>query len=146
MGSTEEAASVGLADTFLQVECGRLAAIQAVGVRGPEWTLELLAHVVALSAVAVHEEERLPEISASYSRLAAHWKTAPAVTAFSAGVDFDTWLSYQPVFHRGAEIVLAKDGRKAAKNLLKLPHSNGGQLMTGDLLKRYPALAEWLGQ
>ncbi|MEO8505924.1 MAG: hypothetical protein ABI609_18660 [Acidobacteriota bacterium] len=146
LGSTEEAASVGLADTFLQVECGRFAAAKTVGIRGPEWIAELLAHVVALSAVMVHEEERLPEIAAGYARLANHWPAAPAVSAFSAEIDFDTWLSYQPVFHRGAEIVLAKDGRKAAKNLLRLPRGNGGQLMTGDLLKRYPALAEWLGQ
>lgn len=144
LGTTEEAASLGLADTFLQVECGRLAAARVVTVRGEDWTLELLAHVVALSAISVHESERLPEIASTYALMAAHAGPPPRPEAFTAGGGFDTWMSFQPVFERGAEIVLAKDGRKGARTLLRIPAGNGGQLTRGDLLKRYPALAAWL--
>ncbi len=143
-GSKEEAASLALADTMLQVEIGRMAAERAVPLAGPEWVGELLAHVVASSAMAVHEEVRAGEIDALYDALAQHVTPPAGVEAFSARADLEQRLAYQPLFHRGARIVLAKDGRKAARTLLKLPMGHGGQLTQAELLKRYPDLGAWL--
>ncbi len=143
-GSRDEAASLALSDTLLQVECGRLAAARAIAVRGPDWIAELLAHVVALAAVAMHEEEREGEIAALYAALAQRLPAPGPVRAFAVGAEYRVRLAYQPLFERGARIVLAKDGRKSAKTLLRLPEKNGGQLTEGDLVARYPELKAWL--
>ena len=143
-GSRDEAASVALADTLLQVECSRLAAARAITVAGPDWIHELLSHVIALTAVAVHENERAAELDAVYAALGAHLPAPGGIRAYAAAADYRVRLAYQPVFHRGAEIVVAKGGRKAAWTLLHVPKKNGGQLTEGDLIKHFPGLREWI--
>lgn len=143
-GSRDEAASLALADTFLQVECGRALAAKALPVNGPEWIRELVAHVVALTAVAVHEPERLDAIAAVYAGLGARAGAPGAVAEYSATLPLERRLAYQPAFFRGAQLVVAADGRRAAKKVLALPKKAGGQLTEGDLVKHYPALREWL--
>jgi hypothetical protein len=142
-GTRDEAASLALADTMLQVECGRLAAARVVTL-GPDWVRELLAHVVALTAIESHEQERRGEIESVYAALAAHQPAPRPVAEFAAGAGLEQRLAYQPVFFRGARIVLDKDGRRAAKKLLRMPDKQSGTLTEGDLVKRYPELKAWL--
>ena len=127
-GTVEEAASLALCDLLVQVEVGRIA-VAAAGWRGDAEALELAAHVVAASAFALHEPQRRAEIHDVFVRLAER-PVAPARRG-------------DGLYFRGAEIVLERDGTRAAKRLAQLARRGKGELRREALIERYPELAPW---
>jgi hypothetical protein len=128
-GTPEEAASLALSDLLLQAELARMF-LERTGVRGePGWVGEVLAQSVALTAFHSHEAERIPEIEEVYAHLAA----TPGGQFAEAARGFDA-----------ARILVAKDGLRTPKRLLKLARDNGGRIGVGDLVARYPELGAWL--
>ncbi len=127
-GTQDEAASLALSDLLLQTTLARVF-LERAGVSGePGWVEEVLAQSVALTAFHSHEAARIAEIEDVYARLAA----APGGP-----------VAYQARAFAGARIVVAKDGLRAPKRLLKLARRTGGTISAGDLLARYPELAAW---
>ena len=112
----------------------KLAATQALGADAgvdytqPGWVEEVLAQSVALAAFHLHEAERVPEIEHVYARL----------TESSA-----QQLGFEARCFAAARIVVAKDGLRTPKRLLKLARARGGRVGAGDLVARYPELAAW---
>ncbi len=144
-GTAEEGASLALADVLGQVELARLVADRAAP-RAEAWARELLAHVLALAAFELHESGRAAEIADLYARLAASSAVhpAPGPRDFRDGLPVDDWLATQPVFYRGAVVVVAKDGTNAVRRLLGDCRKNGGERLMSSLLERYTALGPWL--
>jgi hypothetical protein len=140
-GTVEEAASLALGDLLAQVEVGRMA-VEAAGWRGDPAALEVAAHVVAATAFAVHEPERLAEIRGVFARLEG---LAPGATV-GTGRDeqLSAWLREQGIFFRAAEVVLERDGTRAAKRLAQLARKGKGNLRRDLLLDRYPQLLPFL--
>jgi hypothetical protein len=132
-GTTEEAASLALADILMQVECGRLfvAAHLAPGGGEDGWVPGLAAQVVALVAVWRHEPAQLPAVTGFWEGIAAR---RPA----------EDWLGHEARLFAGARLVVARDGEKAVKRLLRLA-APSGRLTAGALLGRYPELSGLAG-
>ena len=127
-GTQDEAASLALSDLLLQTELARLF-LDRAGVSGePGWVEEVLAQSVALAAFHSHEANRIAEIEDVYARLAA----VPAGR-----------LAHEARCFAAARIVVAKDGLRTPKRLLKLARGQGGRIGAGDLVARYPELAAW---
>ncbi len=151
VGSDAEAATLLAADTLLQVEIARGFA-NLNGLRGREgWISELVAHVVAGTVAQEHEASRVEDIALFYQRLGSRLAYAagppenysPAlVLQDEQGVEAFLW--YQAQFHRGASIVLRRDGSKAMNRILKMWKKKRGLLEVADLIDRYPELEGWL--
>jgi hypothetical protein len=131
-GTPEEAASLALSDVLLQSALAKLF-LEGVGVSGdPGWVDEVLAQSVALAAFHLHEATRVPEIEHVYARL------AESAASSASG------LSHEARCFAAARIVVAKDGLRTPKRLLKLARAHGGRIGAGDLVARYPELSAWM--
>ncbi len=140
-GTTEEAASLALADVILQVDCARLfVAGERLDGDAP-WIAELTAHAVALQAFASHEAGRLAEIADVWVRLGARGR--PSLEACAAAGGGETReLACQSRYAEGARILFAADGMRTVRNLAKLARKRG--LSEATLVAAHPPLAEWL--
>lgn len=150
-GTATEAATLALADVLLQVETAR-GMIQRSSLLGAEaWIGELAAHVAALVIFRSYEQDRLPEIFATFDRLEQRLGRDrssivdfhPALNLGSRG-ELESWLWFQAKYHQGARILLEKDGKNAIAKLKKMSKQAGGTVRRQDLARRYPALESWM--
>ena len=152
-GTRRQAASLLAADTLMQVEASR-AFVERGGLIGTEgWIGDLMSHVVSTWISSKHETSRSAEIDALFSSMERRYGK-PEISAslgqysplllYQGREGIERWLWYQGMFHRGANIVLAKNGEKTMPRLIKLSRKNGGRLSAELLLQQYPELSAWL--
>ncbi len=149
VGTAEQAATLSLGDVLLQSEAAR-GFIQRAGLLSQQaWVGDLMAHVAAAVVFHTHESQRLPEIDSMYARMQSRLQRSgrrladySPLLALGTEEQMRQWLWFQAQLHAGANIVLAKDGRKAMKRLLQLVKKNG-ELRPELLFDRYPELRDW---
>lgn len=139
-GTPEEAASLSLADLMLGIEIARTF-VEGEHLSGDQpWIAPLMTHTVALQAFASHENVRLEEIASVWSRLSV--KGLPSLAACAAPDGMTTALACEARFYSGAQVLLAKDGLKTVRHIMKLTKKRG--LSEATLVKDFPGLADWL--
>jgi hypothetical protein len=150
VGTSEEAATLALADLLLQIEIARALPVLSRMTVQEAWLFDLVAHTAALVLFERFERHRVQEISEVFRRL--RYRLEP----WGAPLDqynpngrqgdadaVDRWLWYQGVLHEGAEAIVARDGGRAVENLGKLMAKERGELSLSALTRRYERLGAW---
>lgn len=153
-GTAEEAASLALADVFMQIEAARafVQRQELLGVQARDaWIGEVAAHVAALTVFQRLEPTKVPELESLFSRLEA-LGSATSVESFQPRTSVATlaeareWLAFQGRFFRAANGIVRREGKNAVKKLQAAKRKAGGQLRRDVLLKRHPWLEDWLAE
>jgi hypothetical protein len=149
-GTTEEAATLAIADVLLQVEAAR-GFVQRAGLLGDRaWIGDVVAHVAAVSIFQKHERSRLPEIAALFRRLRETTARGGgySLDSFSPGPgprdesELRRWLWYQAAFFEAAHSLVERHGRKAVPRLQKLA-GDRRILREAELLAEFEELSAW---
>lgn len=153
-GTAEEVASLALADVMMQLETAR-GFVVASGLKGRDgWIQEVVSHLAALIAFQQTEPHRMKDLHDVFVRLRDRMGGPKRYDAqhFSQALqrgqeeEVKAWLWYQGVFYSGAEVILAKDGKRSIQRLLKMRQPPGRSLNSAALMKRYPKLRGWHAQ
>lgn len=145
-GTPDQAATMLLADVFVQLQaCEGLA--DQLGMAGDQpWVRDFVSHVVSLGLVARLEPARLQPLDDAYGLLAArHRPESRSARDLRPDLPLEDWLWFQAQLHRGARILLdeAGSGKDAVKRLRKLQKKGGGTLRAAALLERHERLRTW---
>lgn len=144
-GSRDEAGSLVVCDTLLQIEAAR-AFVSASGLAGDEpWVTGVLVHLAARYAWESAEPGRMLEVVALFDRMAAAHGGAAArrLADFRGGLPFDIDLWYQAQFVRGADAIWVEEGRRGTARRLDHWIGAGRPVRRAELEKKYPALLAW---
>jgi hypothetical protein len=151
VGTAEHVSTLVIADVLLQVEACRVFVRRSRLVGTEPWIGEVMAHVAAATVFMEHERNRMAEIDELFDRLGIRQAAVGALpmsgyspllpTAGEEGLD--RWFWYQSRFHRGAQIIVERDGKQAMGRILKMSQKNRGGLRAEELLARYPGLGGW---
>lgn len=154
IGTAEHVATLVIADVLLQVEASRGFVRRSRLVGTEPWIGEVMAHLAATTVFLEHERERMAQIDELFDHFGLRQDAAGGLPLvgyspllpIGGSEGLDRWLWYQSRFHRGAQIVVERDGQQAMKRILKMSQDNGGGLRKEELLARYPALVAWLAE
>jgi len=144
-GSREEAGSLVVCDTLLQIEAAR-AFVAASAVSGDEpWVTGVLVQLAARYAWETAEPGRMLEIVGLFDRMAAAHggHAAGRLADYRGGLPFDTDLWYQAQFVRGADAIWVEEGRRGTARRLDHWIGAGRPVRRAELEKKYPALLDW---
>ena len=145
-GQLDEASSLLAADYLGYVEVSK-SLIERGGFKTDEaWILDMASHIQAVTGAGRVRSEAVFALTTFFQRLArANEGEAVSLGAYADGVSFARWLWFQGRFQEAALIIVDADGGRSMKRLRKIQGKSPDDLVTrGALLKRYPALAEWL--
>ncbi len=145
--TAEEAASLIATDLLSYFEGARMLTEMA-GYSGSEpWLTEVAAHTAAATVIARTPGTGLAGAARLYGNLAAaRGGAVMAVSQYRSGLSLEEWLWFQARFFEAARLILESEKRGAAKSIFKLARKNNGRLTRGALVKRYPALEDWLAK
>jgi len=143
-GTPQEAATMILADLFCQLLTAEIL-VDDIGIAGDAyWVRGLMTHLASADASRRHEPRRLEDLDAMYGRLAVSNRSRPfAARDYGPELDLNDWLWFQASLHRGARILLTKEGKGALKKMKKMAKRDGGTLRGETLLRKYDPLEEW---
>lgn len=143
-GTPQQTATMILSDFLTQLQMAEILADE-IGIAGDEqWVRGLTTHVASVDLVRRHEIIRLKDLGTLYELTTVN-EGSRAFSARDYGPDLglQEWLWFQAQFHKGAQTIIAKEGKGSVKQLRKMRRKGNG-VLTGDLLlKRYKGLNEW---
>ena len=145
VGSEQQAASLVVADTLVELDLAR-AFVESARLSGDEpWVSGVLVALVARYSWEGTEPQRMLEIVGLFDRMAAlrGGPRARRLADYRGGLPYDDDLWYQAQFVRGADAIWVAEGARGTAHLLKRLARDGVAARRSDLEKRYPALLDW---
>jgi len=142
-GSPQEAASLAVADTFVQLLAGEIF-VDDMGLGGDaRWVRGLAAQLAALTVAQRLGTDRVEDLDALY-RLISQRRPEKAFSArdLEGDLSLDEWLWFQSQLWNGARVLFAKEGKDAMKVLIKLRKKDGA-VRAETLLRKHKPLEEW---
>ncbi len=148
LATREEAGALGVSDLLAQIEGGRLLAQRAHLAGDRPWIAPVVAHLVARLAWDRFEPGRMPEIAALLDAMAGRDKTpgGHAVATWEARLPLPERAYFEARFLRGADLIMAEKGPRAARKILSKAIRGSAPLAEAKLIREVPALAGWLAQ
>jgi hypothetical protein len=144
-GSPQEAATLVLTDLFTQLLLSEIL-VDDLGIAGDaHWVRGLTSHLAFLDAMRRFDPQRMGDLDAIFGRLAEREGNTRPFSARDYGPDLELgdWLWFQAQLHRGARILLDKEGKGSLKKMKKLTRRDKGVLEGETLLRKYKALEAW---
>lgn len=143
VGTAEDAASLAMADIFLQLEACSLL-MRSTPLAGSEsWIRRLMGHLAATTLFRRREPSRMLEIETVFRRLRGQIPLLLEVGA-DRRMTAERWLLREAHLYEGATAMISGGGENALKRLMKKMQKSSLPLTRERLLELHPELAAWL--